>query len=64
MASLIRRGLRDDGVAADVAIKGEDAPWMAAAADCDVIVLDVMLPGMDGFQVCRRLRAEGGRVSW
>ncbi len=56
MAALIRRGLRDDGMAADVAIKGEDALWMAAATDYDVIVLDVMLPGMDGFEVCRRLR--------
>jgi two-component system OmpR family response regulator len=59
MAGLIRRGLRDDGMAADVAIKGEDALWMAAATEYDVIVLDVMLPGMDGFEVCRRLRADG-----
>jgi two-component system OmpR family response regulator len=58
MAGLIRRGLRDDGIAADVAIKGEDALWMAAATEYDVIVLDVMLPGMDGFEVCRRLRAD------
>jgi two-component system OmpR family response regulator len=59
MAGLIRRGLRDDGMAADVAIKGEDALWMAAATEYDVVVLDVMLPGMDGFEVCRRLRADG-----
>jgi two-component system OmpR family response regulator len=59
MAGLIRRGLRDDGMAADVAIKGEDALWMAAATEYDVIVLDVMLPGMDGFEVCRRLRTDG-----
>jgi two-component system OmpR family response regulator len=59
MASLIRRGLREEGLAADVAIKGEDALWMAAATEYDVIVLDVMLPGMDGFEVCRRLRADG-----
>ena len=56
MASLIRRGLRDEGTAADVATKGEDALWMAAATMYDAIVLDVMLPGMDGFETCRRLR--------
>ena len=59
MASLIRRGLRDEGLAADVAIKGEDALWMAGATDYDAIVLDVMLPGIDGFEVCRRLRCDG-----
>jgi two-component system OmpR family response regulator len=57
MASLIRRGLRKEGMAADVAIKGEDALWMAEATEYDVIVLDVMLPGIDGFEVCRRVRA-------
>src|SRR5256714_5369193 len=59
MASLIRRGLREEGLSADVAIKGEDALGMAAATDYDAIVLDVMLPGIDGFETCRRLRADG-----
>src|SRR5881227_3161853 len=59
MASLIRRGLRSEGLAADVAIKGEDALWMAQATGYDAIVLDVMLPGIDGFETCRRLRSEG-----
>jgi two-component system OmpR family response regulator len=59
MAGLIRRGLRDDGMAADVAAKGEDALWMAGSTDYDAIVLDVMLPGLDGFEVCRRLRQDG-----
>jgi two-component system OmpR family response regulator len=59
MASLIRRGMREEGLAADVAIKGEDALWMAGATDYDAIVLDVMLPGIDGFETCRRLREEG-----
>jgi two-component system, OmpR family, response regulator len=59
MASLIRRGLREEGLSADVAIKGEDALWMAAATDYDAIVLDVMLPGIDGFETSRRLRADG-----
>ena len=59
MASLIRRGLREDGLSADVAITGEDALWMAEATEYDAIVLDVMLPGIDGFETCRRLRAQG-----
>jgi two-component system OmpR family response regulator len=59
MASLLRRALRDEGLAADVAVRGEDALWMAAATSYDAIVLDVMLPGIDGLQTCRRLRADG-----
>jgi two-component system OmpR family response regulator len=59
MASLLRRALRGDGVAADVAVKGEDALWMAGSTSYDAIVLDVMLPGIDGFETCRRLRGEG-----
>ncbi len=59
MAGLIRRGLQDEGLAADVAVKGEDALWMAAATAYDAIVLDVMLPGLDGFETCRRLRDHG-----
>jgi two-component system OmpR family response regulator len=59
LAGLIRRGLREEGVLADVAIKGEDALWMAEATAYDVLVLDVMLPGIDGFEVCRRLRDDG-----
>src|SRR4051794_13545645 len=59
LAGLIRRGLKDEGMLADVAVKGEDALWMAGATEYDAIVLDVMLPGMDGFQTCRRLRTDG-----
>jgi two-component system OmpR family response regulator len=59
MASLIRRGLREEGLAADVAGRGEDALWMAGATSYDAIVLDVMLPGIDGIETCRRLRGEG-----
>ena len=59
MAGLIRRALREGGMAADVAVKGEDALWMAGATEYDAIVLDVMLPGLDGFAVCRRMRASG-----
>lgn len=59
LAGLLARGLREEGYAADVADRGEEALWMANAVPYDAIVLDVMLPGLDGFAVCRRLRQEG-----
>ena len=59
MASLIRRGLVAEGLATDVSPSGEDALWMAEAHDYDAIVLDVMLPGINGFETCRRLRKAG-----
>jgi two-component system OmpR family response regulator len=59
MAGLIRRGLVHEGLAGDVAPNGEDALWMAQAYAYDAIVLDVMLPGLDGFETCRRLRGAG-----
>jgi two-component system OmpR family response regulator len=59
MAALIRRGLKEEGMAVDVATKGEDALWRAGSAPYDAIVLDVMLPGIDGFETCRRLRDDG-----
>jgi two-component system OmpR family response regulator len=62
LAALIRKALREAGMLADVAIKGEDALWMAAASPYDVVVLDVNLPGIDGFEVCDRLRADGVRT--
>src|SRR4051794_19855182 len=59
MAGLIRKGLRQEGMAADIASEGEDALWMAGATEYDAIVLDLMLPGIDGLEVCRRLRNDG-----
>jgi two-component system OmpR family response regulator len=59
MASLIRRGLVEEGYAADVARTGDEAVWMAQATPYDAIVLDLMLPGRDGFEVCRELRRSG-----
>jgi two-component system OmpR family response regulator len=58
LAELIRQGLVQDGQLADVAVRGEDALWMAASTPYDVICLDVNLPGIDGFETCRRLRAD------
>jgi two-component system OmpR family response regulator len=59
MAALIRRGLVEEGYAADVARTGEDAIAMARATAYDIIVLDVMLPDLDGLGVCRELRDSG-----
>ncbi len=59
MAGLVRRGVVEEGHAADVAAQGEDAVWMAEAHPYDAIVLDVMLPGWDGYETCRRLRSAG-----
>ena len=59
MASLIRRGLAGEGLAADVAPNGAEGLSLGLAHDYDGIVLDVMLPDIDGFEVCRRLRAAG-----
>ena len=59
LAALVRRGLTENGSVADVASRGEDALWMARAHEYDAIVLDVMLPGIDGFETCAELRAAG-----
>jgi two-component system OmpR family response regulator len=57
MAELLRRGLQEDGYAVDVVGDGNEAVWMAAENQYSAIVLDCMLPGLSGFDVCRRLRA-------
>jgi two-component system, OmpR family, response regulator len=58
LGTLLSRGMRKAGHSADVAATGEEAVWMAASTPYDAVVLDVMLPGMDGFETCRRLRSE------
>src|SRR4030088_2459668 len=56
MGALIQRGLQEEGYAVDVVGDGTEAVWMGTENDYDAVVLDVMLPGADGFEVCRRLR--------
>lgn len=56
LAGLLARGLQEEGYAVDVADRGADAVWMAQATPYDAILLDVMLPDLDGFDVARRLR--------
>ncbi len=62
MAGLLRRALEEEGYAVDVAARAEDALWLGSETAYDAIVLDVLLPDGDGFDVCRRLR-EAGRWS-
>ena len=58
----LRKGLREEGYAVTVASDGTTAVEMAEANQFELILLDLMLPGMDGFQVAQRLRREGNRV--
>lgn len=59
MAAAIRRGLRFEGLVVDIAGDGEQALRAIAATEYDAVALDVMLPRLDGFETCRRLRAQG-----
>ena len=59
MAGLLKRALQEEGHAVDVAADGQEGLWLATENAYGAIVLDVMLPGLDGFQVCRRLRESG-----
>jgi len=58
LASLLQQGLQDEGLGVDLATSGEQAVASAMATEYDAILLDIVLPGCDGFEVCRRLRAE------
>jgi heavy metal response regulator len=62
IAAFLERGLKEEGWAVDVVHTGNDALDWAAAAEYDVIVLDVLLPGRDGYSVCRELRARGAKT--
>jgi two-component system OmpR family response regulator len=57
LSSLLRQGLRRHGMAVDLASNGTEAVLRATSTNYDLILLDLMLPGFDGFEVCRRLRA-------
>jgi two-component system OmpR family response regulator len=59
MAALVRKALELEGYSVDTASTGTDALWLGGENDYDAIVLDVMIPEPDGFEVCRRLRADG-----
>ena len=58
LAAGLKKGLEAEGFAADVALNSTDGLWMARENPYDAIVLDIMLPGMNGFQVCATLREE------
>ena len=57
MADLLKRGLEEDGYVVDIARTGPEALWLATELSFDAVVLDRMLPGLDGVEVCRQLRA-------
>lgn len=59
LAAALRRGLQAEGFAVDVALNGDDGLWMATEHPYDAIVLDIMLPGLNGYSVCARLREAG-----
>src|SRR4029078_4232691 len=59
MANVIAKGLRENSYAVDVAQDGEAGLYQASINDYDVIVLDVLLPKQDGYEVCRELRTRG-----
>lgn len=59
IAGAVKRGLEAEGYAVDVALDGVDGLWMANEHDYDAIVLDVMLPGKNGYRVCAELREAG-----
>ncbi|MEU7695134.1 response regulator transcription factor [Microbispora hainanensis] len=58
MAAALRRGLQAEGFAVDLAHDGNEGLHLARVGDYDVVVLDIMLPGMSGYNVCKQLRAE------
>jgi len=62
LAMSLKRGLEADGFAVDVALSGTDGLWMATEHPYDAIVLDIMLPGINGYQLCGKLREAGNWI--
>jgi len=62
IAAFLKRGLKEEGYAVDVAADGEQGYFLASTQDYDLIILDLMLPGLDGLSLCRKLRAEGNEA--
>lgn len=61
MSAVLQRAFREDGYAVDAQASGRDAVWMASECDFDAVILDIGLPDIDGFDVCRQLRE---RARW
>ena len=59
LATSLKRGLEADGFAVDIALNGTDGLWMAQENDYDAIVMDIMLPGINGYKLCEKLRDSG-----
>ena len=62
MSSVLQRAFREDGYAVDVQASGHEAVWMGSECDFDAVILDIGLPDIDGFDVCRQLRERGRRM--
>ncbi len=62
IAAFLKRGLKEEGYAVDVAADGEQGYFLASTQDYDLVILDLMLPDLDGLNLCRKLRAEGNEA--
>ncbi|MEA2509385.1 MAG: hypothetical protein QOG21_1467 [Actinomycetota bacterium] len=59
LALALKRGLQAEGASVDIALTGTDGLWMARENPYDALIVDIMLPGVNGFEICNRLRQEG-----
>ncbi len=59
LAEVVRKGLVEEGYAVDLCLDGEDGAWRATTVDYDVAILDIMLPGVNGLEILRRMREAG-----